>query len=150
MLLLLDNYDSFTYNVYQVLAELGAEVEVIRNDQITPEEAAQRGYDAIVLSPGPGLPKDAGITEELIRRMIEDVKLWTDKDAVRHLTINVKPYKKDQNRCPICGAKCPGYDTGRISRSWRALDFGGVIVQIVADTSRIECPHHGRALCIQG
>ena len=75
--------------------------------------------------------------------MIEDVKLWTDKDAVRHLTINVKPYKKDQNRCPICGAKCPGYDTGRISRSWRALDFGGVIVQIVADTSRIECPHHG-------
>ena len=37
--------------------------------------------------------------------MIEDVKLWTDKDAVRHLTINVKPYKKDQNRCPICGAK---------------------------------------------
>lgn len=75
--------------------------------------------------------------------MIEDVKLWTDKDTVRHLTINAKPYKKDQNRCPICGAKYPGYDTGRISRSWRALDFGGVIVQIVADTSRIECPHHG-------
>lgn len=69
MLLLLDNYDSFTYNVYQVLAELGAEVEVIRNDQITPEEAAQHGYEAIVLSPGPGLPKDAGITEELICHM---------------------------------------------------------------------------------
>ena len=69
MLLLLDNYDSFTYNVYQVLAELGAEVEVIRNDQITPEEVEQRNYEAIVLSPGPGVPKDAGITEELIQRM---------------------------------------------------------------------------------
>ena len=67
MLLLLDNYDSFTYNVYQLLSELGAEVEVIRNDQITPEEVLSRGYEAIVLSPGPGVPKDAGITEDLIR-----------------------------------------------------------------------------------
>lgn len=67
MLLLLDNYDSFTYNVYQQLSELGAGVEVIRNDQITPEEVLQRGYEAIVLSPGPGVPKDAGITEDLIR-----------------------------------------------------------------------------------
>ena len=67
MLLLLDNYDSFTYNVYQLLSELGAEVEVIRNDQITPEEVLQRGYEAIVLSPGPGVPRDAGITEALIR-----------------------------------------------------------------------------------
>lgn len=67
MLLLLDNYDSFTYNVYQLLSELGAGVEVIRNDQITPEEVLQRGYEAIVLSPGPGVPKDAGITEDLIR-----------------------------------------------------------------------------------
>ena len=69
MLLLLDNYDSFTYNVYQVLAELGAGVEVIRNDQITPEEVEKRGYEAIVISPGPGVPKDAGITEDLIRYM---------------------------------------------------------------------------------
>lgn len=75
--------------------------------------------------------------------IIEDVKLWSDKDAVRHLTIKATPHKRDQNRCPICGAKCPGYDTGRISRTWRALDFGGVIVQIVADTLRIECPRHG-------
>ena len=67
MLLLLDNYDSFTYNVYQLLSALGAAVEVIRNDQITPEEVLSRGYEAIVLSPGPGVPKDAGITEDLIR-----------------------------------------------------------------------------------
>ncbi|TYZ21648.1 anthranilate synthase component II [Selenomonas ruminis] len=65
-LLLLDNYDSFTYNVYQLLSELGAEVEVIRHDQITVAEVADRHYDGIVISPGPGVPKDAGISEELI------------------------------------------------------------------------------------
>ena len=69
MLLLLDNYDSFTYNVYQLLSELGAEVEVIRHDQITVEEIRSKGYDAIVISPGPGIPKDAGITEQLIDEM---------------------------------------------------------------------------------
>ena len=66
MILLLDNYDSFTYNVYQQLSELGAQVEVVRNDKITPDEIRNRNYDAIVISPGPGVPKDAGITEQLI------------------------------------------------------------------------------------
>ena len=66
MMLLLDNYDSFTYNVYQLLTELGAEVEVIRHDQITVDEVMNRGYEAVVISPGPGVPKDAGITEALI------------------------------------------------------------------------------------
>lgn len=69
MLLLLDNYDSFTYNVYQLLSSLGASVEVIRNDQITVEEIAQGGYEAVVISPGPGVPAEAGITEELIFRL---------------------------------------------------------------------------------
>ena len=69
MLLLLDNYDSFTYNVYQLLSSLGASVEVIRNDQITVEEIARRGYEAVVISPGPGVPADAGITEELISQL---------------------------------------------------------------------------------
>lgn len=69
MLLLLDNYDSFTYNVYQLLSSLGASVEVIRNDQITVEEIAKRGYEAVVISPGPGVPADAGITEELISQL---------------------------------------------------------------------------------
>ena len=69
MLLLLDNYDSFTYNVYQLLCELGAEVEVIRNDQITVAEVEAKGYDGIVISPGPGVPADAGIAEELIRSL---------------------------------------------------------------------------------
>ena len=67
MLLLLDNYDSFTYNVYQLLASLGAAVEVIRNDKITVDEIARRSYEAIIISPGPGIPSEAGITEEVIR-----------------------------------------------------------------------------------
>ena len=66
MILLLDNYDSFTYNIYQLLSELGTEVEVIRHDCITVEEIRQRGYEALVISPGPGVPKEAGISEDAI------------------------------------------------------------------------------------
>lgn len=66
MLLLLDNYDSFTYNVYQLLSELGADVDVVRHDKIRVADVATRGYEAIVISPGPGEPKEAGITEDLI------------------------------------------------------------------------------------
>ena len=69
MLLLLDNYDSFTYNVYQLLAELGAEIEVVRNDAATVGELAKRGYSGVVISPGPGEPKDAGVAEDLILEM---------------------------------------------------------------------------------
>ena len=69
MLLLLDNYDSFTYNIYQLLAELGAEIEVVRNDAATVSELSKRGYSGVVISPGPGEPKDAGVTEDLIREM---------------------------------------------------------------------------------
>ena len=69
MLLLLDNYDSFTYNVYQLLTNLGAEVEVVRNDMTTVGEIRAKKYKGIVISPGPGLPKEAGITEDVIREL---------------------------------------------------------------------------------
>ena len=75
MLLLLDNYDSFTYNVYQLLMNLGAEVEVIRNDAMTVDEIRAKKYKGIVISPGPGLPKDAGITEEVIRELGADIPI---------------------------------------------------------------------------
>ena len=75
MLLLLDNYDSFTYNVYQLLMNLGAEVEVIRNDAMTVDEIRAKRYKGIVISPGPGLPKDAGITEEVIRALGTDTPI---------------------------------------------------------------------------
>ena len=67
MLLLLDNYDSFTHNIYQLLASLGVPVEVIRNDAVTVDEIRTKKYDGIIISPGPGLPQDAGITEDVIR-----------------------------------------------------------------------------------
>ena len=67
--LLIDNYDSFTYNLYQYLCELGADVTVIRNDAITVEEARALAPDVIVISPGPGTPRDAGVSVDLIRAL---------------------------------------------------------------------------------
>jgi anthranilate synthase component II len=70
--LLVDNYDSFTYNLYQYLSELGAEVIVRRNDAISIDEARDLAPDAIVISPGPGVPRDAGVSVELIRALGPD------------------------------------------------------------------------------
>ncbi len=69
--LVLDNYDSFTYNLVQYLGELGAEMEVVRNDHATVEELLIRGYDRVVISPGPGRPADAGISLQAVRRFPE-------------------------------------------------------------------------------
>lgn len=65
--LLIDNYDSFTYNLYQYLAELQAQVTVKRNDEISIDECAALQPDLILISPGPGYPKDAGICCDVIR-----------------------------------------------------------------------------------
>ena len=67
MVFVLDNYDSFTYNLVQYLGELGAEVEVLRNDEVTVEEIEAMHPERIVVSPGPCTPRDAGISIELIR-----------------------------------------------------------------------------------
>ncbi len=67
MLLLIDNYDSFTYNLYQYLSELGAEVVTVRNDKITLEDVAAMSPEGIVISPGPGTPREAGISNDVIR-----------------------------------------------------------------------------------
>ncbi|HEV8383327.1 MAG TPA: aminodeoxychorismate/anthranilate synthase component II [Candidatus Acidoferrales bacterium] len=68
MILLLDNYDSFTYNLAQYLGQLGQTLEVRRNDQITLDEIETLAPERIVISPGPGIPQNAGITVALIRR----------------------------------------------------------------------------------
>ena len=68
MLLLIDNYDSFTYNLYQYLAELGADIRVARNDQISLEDVEEMAPERIVISPGPCTPREAGISVALIRR----------------------------------------------------------------------------------
>ena len=67
MILLVDNYDSFTHNVAHALGSLGREVRVVRNDAITEAEAFALGPEALVISPGPGRPQDAGISSALIR-----------------------------------------------------------------------------------
>ena len=67
MILLIDNYDSFTYNVYQAVANLGHPLQVVRNDRISLTEIAAANYAAIIISPGPGTPDDAGISKEIVR-----------------------------------------------------------------------------------
>ena len=67
MILLIDNYDSFTYNLYQYLAELGAEVQVVRNDEVTLEDIEEMAPERIVISPGPCTPREAGISVPLVR-----------------------------------------------------------------------------------
>jgi len=67
--LLIDNYDSFTYNLAHLFGELGADVVVLRNDEITPDEAEALSPDRLVVSPGPGRPEDAGETPAILRRL---------------------------------------------------------------------------------
>jgi anthranilate synthase component 2 len=69
MILLIDNYDSFTYNLAHLFAELGAEVDVRRNDAINADEAERLAPSQLVVSPGPGRPADAGATPEIVRRL---------------------------------------------------------------------------------
>ena len=68
-LLVIDNYDSFTFNLVQYLGELGVEIRVARNDRITVDEIEEMAPDSIVISPGPGIPSRAGISVETVRRL---------------------------------------------------------------------------------
>lgn len=75
MLLVIDNYDSFTFNLVHYAQELGAETKVVRNDEITVEDALSCGAQAILLSPGPRTPNDAGICLDLIKRAPDDLPM---------------------------------------------------------------------------
>jgi anthranilate synthase/aminodeoxychorismate synthase-like glutamine amidotransferase len=63
---MIDNYDSFTYNLVQYFMQLGEEVQVFRNDELTVEKAEELEFDYLVISPGPGTPKDSGCSLDLI------------------------------------------------------------------------------------
>jgi anthranilate synthase/aminodeoxychorismate synthase-like glutamine amidotransferase len=76
MILLIDNYDSFTYNLAHLFGELGAEVVVRRNDDISPDEAESLSPSHLVVSPGPGRPEEAGATPEIVRRLSVRVPLF--------------------------------------------------------------------------
>jgi anthranilate synthase/aminodeoxychorismate synthase-like glutamine amidotransferase len=75
MVLVVDNYDSFTYNLVQYLEELGAKTKTFRNDKITLEEVAGFKFDRIVISPGPGRPEDAGISPQVIKDYYQKVPI---------------------------------------------------------------------------
>lgn len=75
MLLVIDNYDSFTYNLYQYLGELGADMEVYRNDQITLDQIAAKKPSGLLISPGPGTPEDGGISLDVIDRFHQDIPI---------------------------------------------------------------------------
>lgn len=76
MLAVIDNYDSFTYNIVQYLEELGIQVTVFRNDAITVDELAKRNFSGILISPGPGTPKDAGISLEVLKEFTDKLPLF--------------------------------------------------------------------------
>jgi para-aminobenzoate synthetase component 2 len=67
-ILVVDNYDSFVYNLVQYLGQLGARCVVVRNDRLAPEDPLEAGVDGVLLSPGPGVPQEAGVCVELVRR----------------------------------------------------------------------------------
>src|SRR5438046_8797791 len=75
MIVVIDNYDSFTYNLVQYLGELGEDLRVFRNDKITLEEIERLKPARIVISPGPGTPTDAGITEDAVRHFHKSVPI---------------------------------------------------------------------------
>ena len=75
MILLIDNYDSFSYNLYQLIGEVNPDIKVSRNDKITLEEIKQLNPDAIILSPGPGKPEDAGICISLVEEFHDKIPI---------------------------------------------------------------------------
>jgi len=109
MLILIDNYDSFTYNLVQYLGELGEEVRVFRNDKITVDAVEALKPDRIVISPGPCTPREAGISVELIQRM-----------ALRQAPSKQQAGRQGERRVPILGV-CLGHQA-------MAAAFGGKIV----------------------
>lgn len=75
MILMIDNYDSFTYNLVQYLGEMGEELKVIRNDAVSVKEIRKMKPKRIVISPGPGSPKDAGVSKDVIRELGKEIPL---------------------------------------------------------------------------
>ena len=75
MVLLIDNYDSFSYNLVQLVGSIGSEIKVVRNDELTVEEIRARKPSHIILSPGPGYPKDAGVLEQVVAELKGEVPI---------------------------------------------------------------------------
>lgn len=76
MILLIDNYDSFSYNLYQLIGSINPDIKVVRNDQMTIEEIRALKPERIILSPGPGFPKDAGICIEVAKELGKEIPVF--------------------------------------------------------------------------
>ena len=94
MILLIDNYDSFSYNLYQLIGQVNDDIEVYRNDKITPDEIEDLNPEAIILSPGPGRPEDAGICVDTVKKFYAS-KLMHGKSSIAKL--NKDPIFKGLN-----------------------------------------------------
>jgi anthranilate synthase/aminodeoxychorismate synthase-like glutamine amidotransferase len=114
--LVIDNYDSFTYNLVQYLLELGATVDVYRNDEVSADEVAALAPSHLLLSPGPGRPEDSGVCQELCRRVLDDLALPLLGVCLGHQTL-----------CEVHGA--------RVSRAERIMH--GKLSPIVHDASGV-------------
>jgi len=75
MILLIDNYDSFSYNLYQLIGSIEPDIKVIRNDELTVDEIRKLSPDKIILSPGPGRPEDAGIITDAVKELGEEIPI---------------------------------------------------------------------------
>lgn len=75
MILLIDNYDSFSYNLYQMVGEINSDIKVVRNDKITCEEIAEISPEKIILSPGPGRPENAGIILDVVKNFFDKIPI---------------------------------------------------------------------------
>ena len=91
MILMIDNYDSFTFNLVQYLSELGEQVEVARNDQISIEKVELMAPRAIVISPGPCTPNEAGISLELVEKFAGKFHFWVFALVIRQYASHLVP-----------------------------------------------------------
>jgi len=133
MIVVIDNYDSFTYNLVQYLGELGAEVQVHRNDAITVETLEQANPDYIVISPGPGTPRDSGVSNDIIRHFYKRVPILgvcLGHQCIAHV------FGGQVKRAPrlMHGKTSTIYHTGQglfahLSRSFTATRYHSLIVQ---------------------
>lgn len=150
MILIIDNYDSFTYNLVQYLGELGAEIRVMRNDEVTLEEIRDMNPERIVISPGPGDPGDGGVSNDVIREFgptIPILGVCLGHQCIGHV------YGGVVNRAPrlMHGKTSPVYHNGRgvfngVPSPFNATRYHSLIVeeplpdclQVIAFTSEGE------------
>ena len=97
MLLLIDNYDSFSYNLYQLIGAIEPDIKVIRNDEMTVEEIIEMKPDGIIISPGPGRPEDAGIITELVRTLgqANKDKAYSEENKINSTADNKEAKKQE-------------------------------------------------------